>query len=351
VVHVRAPSATFWDFGRDYYGSYVDQDVVDAMIDQGVMELTGAFSVAEAWRVLVRGYVPGRAIAVKVNFNNCLWCDPRVTNCEDWQLKTDALIHPVNAVIRGLALAYPDFDPADVWVYDATIGRRPPVSQRRIPQRFKDGCRYPGVRFFDQGCSESASYDSADATAWVAWNNPQFVQPPPPVRVTDVLVNATYVINVPMLKRHIGSGVTLSFKNHFGSIAECYRLHPWVSREAPHYSGVDYSPLVDLYRNPSIVGKTVLTIGDGLFGNWDGNERKSRPWRTFGDQAPNSLFLATDPVALDSVMADLLDAERTLLGMARDYLAYAEGVGLGIHERGDPWGSGYGRIDYRYVHL
>jgi len=74
VVHVHSTQATFWDFGNNYYGDYVDQDTVNAMVDRGVMELTGAPSLAQAWRILVPNYAPGKAIAIKVNFNNCWSC-------------------------------------------------------------------------------------------------------------------------------------------------------------------------------------------------------------------------------------------------------------------------------------
>jgi len=74
VVHVRSTQATFWDFGNNYYGDYVDQDTVNAMVDRGVMELTGAPSLAQAWRILVPNYAPGKAVAIKVNFNNCWSC-------------------------------------------------------------------------------------------------------------------------------------------------------------------------------------------------------------------------------------------------------------------------------------
>ena len=73
MVHVHSTDATFWDFGSDYYGSFVDQDVVNEMVDRGVMELTGASSVAEAWQELVPGYQSEKAIAIKVNFNNSFY--------------------------------------------------------------------------------------------------------------------------------------------------------------------------------------------------------------------------------------------------------------------------------------
>jgi hypothetical protein len=118
VVHVHAASATAWNYGSSYYGDYVDQSVVNDMLDQALCTLTGAATAAAAWRALMPGYQAGQGIAIKANFNNCYWCNP---GTESYHLYTDALIHPVNAAIRGLAAAFDDFDPADVWIYDATV--------------------------------------------------------------------------------------------------------------------------------------------------------------------------------------------------------------------------------------
>ncbi|MEJ5308887.1 MAG: DUF362 domain-containing protein [Anaerolineae bacterium] len=346
VVHVHSNNATNWDYGNSYYGNYVNQSVVNTMVDRGVMDLTGAASVAQAWQTLVPGYVPGKAIAIKVNFNNCWWCDKCVTSCEDWEIAIDALIHPINAVARGLLAAYPSFDVHDIWVYDATYAGQP----RQIPQRFKDGCQYPGVRFLDESCSEKAAYTSTDPTAAIIWHNPPDIGTPPSSKVTDVLVNATYLINMPIMKKHL-MGVTLSFKNHFGSIADCAPLHDWIANDGPHNGGTRYNPLVDIYRNVHILGKTVLTIGDALFGNWKDNISKPSPWSTFGNAAPNSLLFSTDPVAIDCVMSDLIKAETWMFDHYDDYLVYAAACGLGVYELGDPWGSGYQQIDYLKVEV
>jgi len=345
VVHVHSTQATFWDFGNNYYGDYVDQDTVNAMVNRGVMELTGAPSLAHAWRILVPNYAPGKAIAIKVNFNNCWSCSQG-----QWAGETiNALIHPINSVIRGLLQTYPNFQTNDIWVYDATKGPNPAIDARMIPQHFKDGCLYPGVRFFDGGCNEMVGYTSGDPTAHIIWHNPGGIPTPPNAQVTDVLVNATYVINMPIMKAHGGTQVTLSFKNHFGSIANCAPLHKWMW--GSHYAGTTYNPMVDIYRNPHILGKTVLTIGDGLFGNWVDNIGKPLRWSTFGNSAPNSLFFATDPVVVDCVMSDFIDAEGFLNENADDYLEYAASMGLGTYERGDPWGSGYNQIDYVKIEL
>ncbi|MBN1178445.1 MAG: DUF362 domain-containing protein [Anaerolineae bacterium] len=355
VVHVHSTLATHWDFGDDYYGNFVDQPAVDAMVDEGVIALTGASSLAQAWQTLLPGYAPGKAIAIKVNLNNSLYCEQCTVDCEEWRLKIDALVHPINGIIRGLKVAYPNFAHNDVWVFDASPGPDPPVSLRKIPDRFIDACPYAGVRYFDQGCCEPATFATSDPSAWVSFYPPAGTPLPPAQKITDVLVAATYVINIPILKRHGGAGVSLSFKNHFGSIDNCPPLHDWTCFNWPAaYYSSSYNPLVDLYLNPHIGGKTVLTIGDGLFGDRIGNVYKPSPWETFGDDAPNSLFFSTDPVALDCVMCDFLNAEGYQGGIypnSDDYLRLAAAAGLGTFERGDPWGAGYSIIDYEWIEL
>jgi hypothetical protein len=112
--------------------------------------------------------------------------------------------------------------------------------------------------------------------------------------------------------------------------------------------------MVDIYCNPNIRNKTVLILADALFGDRTSNHSAPTRWTTFGNQAPNSLLFATDPVAIDCVMCDLLDAENPGGAMARqaNYLVYAQTRGLGTFERGNPWGgAGYTKINYQKVEL
>lgn len=330
VIHVHDSDATYWNFGSSYYGNYVRQDVVNNMVDQGVRALTGAGSVAQAWQSLIPDYEPGKAIAIKVNFNNA-W------SCDDSDNAIDALIHPVNAVVRGLKQM--GVAEEDVWVYDA---------MRWIPHRFVNGCLY-GVRFFDRTddeCREAAGWSSSDPVTF----NPPSDPVPPSMRVPDVLVNAAYLINMPIMKTHDCAGVTLGFKNHFGSINNPGALHEYMCIGWSLFR-TDYSPLIDVYQSQHIGGKTVLTIGDGLFGAPTGYTGPPTRWATFGNAAPNSLFFSTDPVAVDCVMYDLLAAETTIKDNADSYLSLAADAGLGIFEHGDPWGSGYSTIDYVKIEL
>jgi uncharacterized protein (DUF362 family) len=166
--------------------------------------------------------------------------------------------------------------------------------------------------------------------------------------VTDVLVNATYVINIPIFKAHMtGAGLTLGFKNHQGSHNNPSALHPYIFPGGIYFRA-DYNPLVDLNRNLNIGAKTVLTIGDGLFAGNAWNS-PALAMQTFGGKPPNSLFFSTDPVAIDCVMYDFLDAEWQLNADAGNYLRLASEAGMGVYERGDPWGKGYVLIDYQKI--
>ncbi len=159
---------------------------------------------------------------------------------------------------------------------------------------------------------------------------------------------------MPILKKHGSHPVTLGFKNHFGSLDNLGgdgddNPHPYISPGDPRYDP-NFSPLVDIYANPNIAGKTALTVGDGLLGA-PSVAAIPAPWEnTFGGAA-NSLLFARDSVAIDCVMCDLLRAEWGLNEAAYDYLRLAERRGLGTFERGEPWGSGYGRLQYVRVEL
>ncbi|MBN1659123.1 MAG: DUF362 domain-containing protein [Anaerolineae bacterium] len=312
----------------------MNQDVMHEMVDQGLMALTATASVADAWQALLPNYQPGQGIAIKVNLNNAFQC-----NDADGQI--DALIQPVNSIVRGLKQI--GVLETDVWVYDA---------KRAIPYRLVAGSEYDDIQYYGRlPCGHgTATFNSNDPHAYVTFSPPPGIPLPPPIKVSDVLIEATYLIDMPIMKTHAGTGITLSFKNHLGTIDEPAELHDYAGLNGPYFRS-DYSVLVDLYRNPHILGKTILILGDGLFAAKDNNTAPPSPWQTFGNQVPNSLFFATDPVAMDCVMCDFLSAEVAIPAAADDYLLVASDAGLGVFERGDPWGSGYNLIDYLAIEL
>lgn len=329
VVHTHSSLATNWDYATGWYGDYVNQAVVDRMTDRGVMDLTGALTRADAWRALIPGYTAGQKVAIKINLNNA--------GCTDADQVIDALPQPVISVIRGLkAIGVPEHD---IWVYDAS---------RPMPSRLvnKIVVLYPGVQF------DSSVSICSTALGFSASERVHFDVPPGRV-ITDrpicaALVQASYLINMPIMKKHSMAGVTLGFKNHFGSIEACDLAHWTVNLGDGDYLA-SYNGLVDIYNNKHFKGKTVLTVGDGLYGARINNysEVPSR-WPTFGNQSPNSLFFSRDPVAIDCIMVDFLAAEGGVPSSSDDYLKLAQASGLGVYERRDA-SQQYHTIDYRRI--
>lgn len=347
VIHMHAPNVTNWDFNSSlYYGRTqspgvvgVNQGVVDAMVDRGVTELVGMplSAVVEAWKALLPNYTAGQVVAIKVNLNNSF-------SCATSGAAADAIAQPINAVVRGLKLRGVRYQ--DIVVYDAI---------RAFPDRVYQELTDQNIQIHDSsGCHGSmTTFNSSDPHAVI-----QFYPPSGSLdttRVSDSLINAAYLINMPIMKGHSLAGVTLGFKNHFGTTNDPGHMHDYVSTS---YRQIDvYDALVDLYSNPHIRDKTVLTIGDGIYGSRQTQGSSPTPWATFGNQAPCSLFFSADPVAVDCVMHDLLKAERTSAqpGTSNSYLNLAANAGLGLFESGDPWqlpyGAGYSKISYKRIEL
>jgi uncharacterized protein (DUF362 family) len=328
VVHVHSSDATAWDYATGWHGDHVNQLEVSRMVNRGLMALTGTASRAAAWQALIPSYAPGQRVAIKVNLNNA-------GSTGDSDNVIDALIEPVNAVIRGLLEL--GVAASDIWVYDAV---------RSIPDRFLNGCDYPGVQFSGRDVNAQGFSDTEQVT---------FAHPSvPDQRLSQVLADARYLINMPIMKKHSHADVTLAFKNHFGTIERCWEVHGPTFPGSASYSP-DYNPLVEIYQHPHVVGKTVLTVGDGLYGSRGDQSSEPAPWTTFGDQAPNSLFFATDPVAIDCVMYDFLEAEAGVPDTGDDYLVLAAQEGLGVFEHRGAGSSGpedwYSLIDYVYHDL
>ncbi len=342
VVHLYAPSVTNWDFNNShYYGRTqasgvvgVSQPVVDAMVDRGVTALLGLqpTAVTEAWNRLTPDYVAGDKIAIKINLNNSFNCNSTVT-------AIDAIAQPLNAVVRGLKLR--GVRDQDIIVYDAV---------RSFPTRLYTELANQNIMVYDDSACRgyTATFSSSDPDAVVQFHPPSGSLPS--VRINDMLIQAKYLINMPIMKGHPIAGVTLGFKNHFGSTNNPSGMHAYVDTD---YAQINqYDALVDLNANPHILNKTVLVLADGIYGSRQYQNTPPERWSTFGNASPCSLFFSADPVAVDCVMHDLLKAERGASQPATSnaYLRLAESAGMGIFEAGNPWqlpfGSGYTKIAY-----
>jgi uncharacterized protein (DUF362 family) len=134
------------------------------------------------------------------------------------------------------------------------------------------------------------------------------------------------MINMALLRPHGMAGVTLTAKNHFGSVHfpndggwSPKVLHNSVLRNQPMKA---YNALVDLVGHRHLGGKTMLFVLDGLY-TAEHNEGNVFKWASFDDHWASSLMMSQDPVAIDSVALDLLASEpraTQVRGNADNYL-------------------------------
>lgn len=127
------------------------------------------------------------------------------------------------------------------------------------------------------------------------------------------MVESTYLINMALLKGHEITGITLNAKNHFGSIQWPFKEHDHSTVSQYKANEGAYSALVDLMGCPNLGGKTLLNIVDGLYGMQTnvGAPRKDRDsWDdVFGGGWSSCYLMSQDPVAIECVCLDLLQAE------------------------------------------
>ncbi len=136
------------------------------------------------------------------------------------------------------------------------------------------------------------------------------------------------VINIPAFKHHGGPFITMALKNlAFGSLTNCPRGHFFLERF-----------ISEVCAFPPLRDKVVLNVMDGLRGQYD---RGPVPAPQFVWPLER-LYVASDPVALDSVGFEVLLAKQIEAGRLpaaradevrkKHYgLAVAENLGLGVH--------------------
>jgi len=136
----------------------------------------------------------------------------------------------------------------------------------------------------------------------------------------------TKLINVPILKQHGVSGVSLCLKNiAFGSVNNTVRFHP---------NPINCDPAIgEICSMPVIKEKLVLNILDGLRGCYDGGPG----YKPEGVWEYNSLLFSVDPVALDRVGMQIIEDKRkeakleSITSLAK-HIAKSSRLGLGTND-------------------
>jgi uncharacterized protein (DUF362 family) len=337
VVWVRDARSARWSGDREsvtdqwWMDKSTDQARVDAMLSRVLKQVTGAATDEEAWRIIFRYYgeQPGRErkyrageiVAVKVNMNNSKPVVP--TNLVNVSPQVGL------AMVRQL-VRHAGVEPKNILVYDA---------QRNLWPGFMNQIwnEYGEVRFVQRDAPDPehqkhpafGAIHGLEQAEWVLgqsystdhFDNARYI----PRQVME----ARYIVNVALVKGHSypyaaaeggdegQTGVTLSAKNHFGSIKGPGELHSIINTNqggTPHA----YSPLVDLSAGPNLGKKTIFYVLDGLY---CARRHMSYPLHfpnaPFFNRVepyantdwPASLLGSLDGVALDSVGLDILYAQ------------------------------------------
>ena len=133
----------------------------------------------------------------------------------------------------------------------------------------------------------------------------------------------TKIINIPVFK-NTGNGISMATKNlGYGAICNTSRLH----------KPLFFDVCTEVLAFPAVRDKLVLNITDGLRAQYDGGPGPLAQATYF----LNTLFFASDPIALDMTCHNLLLQKRKEMNVKvnehpkySEYLRYAQRLGLGI---------------------
>jgi uncharacterized protein (DUF362 family) len=362
VSWVRDPDSTSWDGANGCWwdDANTNQTVVDRMTARALRDLSGAKSEREAWDALFRhfnrthslgnaGYRPGEKIVIKINANQ--------DRSPEWGKSAPASFgppfrkalngmpspHVVYSLVSSL-ISQGGVPGEDITVFDV-CGRRN-IGQP-IYGRFKSSLdpRMRAVKFLvgmDYGLPGRIAPTPDD-------RNPiRFSKAGvPPAYLPQQVTSARYMVNVALLRGHGMAGITLTAKNHFGSIYfpsdggwSPRLLHNMAMRSQPMGA---YNPLVDLIGHRHLGGKTVLYMLDGLY-SAEHNEGNVIRFASLGDDWASSLLMSQDPVAIDSVGLDILRNEPRATQVRGNADNYVHEAALAAHPPSgtvyDPEGDG-----------
>ena len=306
VAWVYAPNTATWDGENGFWfdDRWNNQDNCDRMMRQSLFTLTGKTDEKEAWTALFswfntnRGkenltYRAGEKIAVKINQNNTYSHD----DSEEINTSPQMVLSLLKSLIKELGVPQ-----EQITVFDAS---------RFITNYLYNKCasEFPHVNYVDNSGGDGriqATY-VPDAISYSADNG----------KLADGLATcleeADYVINMAILKGHVGQGVTLCAKNWYGSVSihSDWRKNFHDNFNQDREGKAKYMTFVDFMGHKYTGGKTLVYFIDGLYGSQNVNGKPSGKWNLtpFNGDWPNSLFASQDPVAIDAVGLDFLSSE------------------------------------------
>jgi uncharacterized protein (DUF362 family) len=270
VVSARSPTCI------DEVKDKVHLAAVREMMDRGMRQLTGEASAQRAWRRFIS---PSDSVGIKVN---CVG-RPKVVSSPE----------VVAEIVRNLTEL--GVKPSQICIYDRFAERLHEMNyDLHVPQ----GVQIHGaeltrgsIRYYDPATYVEVDFFGEDDTR---------------SEMIAMISKFTKIINVPNMKDHGAAGVTGCLKNiAYGSFSNMDRSHRF--RQTHTYSFVGRLAAVEPVRS-----RTVLQIMDGLRGVWHGGPTALNPRFVF---YPKQMMFGTDPVAIDRLMLEVIEAKRKAEGV------------------------------------
>ena len=322
VVWNYNSQATSWDGESNFWwdDQNTDQKVVKNMWDQSLKRLTAKNTTEKAWESLFKhfnekknknhqNYQENERIAIKLNLNTN-------KSHNDKDNEVDLSPQMVFVIVDSL-IQEAEVVPENIYLYDAS---------RPLANKFynKVSKKYPEVNFVDNNGQNGRKKVEVDKSAPIYYTGIDRKQPD---YLPKCVVEADYLINLASLKKHSLAGMTVTAKNHFGSIYND-QYGSWTPSHL--HQGIDArsrkmgrpNPLVSLMGHKDLGGKTLLYIVDGLYGGMNQQSVSPHRWsmEPFNGDWSSSIFISQDPVAIDSVAFDFLRTETDLLNYTENYL-------------------------------
>lgn len=239
----------------------VDPTIAREMLTTAMLNLTGTSTPDQAWKSLFK---PDDVVGIKVNALG----------------GRKIATHPgvVNAVIAGLTTA--GIPEENIIVWDR-------LTRELEKAGYTINTSNRGVKCF----GTDKRYDP----------EPEIIGSVGSCFSSILSSRCTALINIPVLKDHDLSGVSLSLKNFYGAIHNPNKYH---DNNCDPY-------IADLNTHPYIRDKLRLIVCDGLTMQYQGGPSYKPQWsRTYC-----TLLLSRDPVAIDRIATQLIEEERRKRGL------------------------------------
>ncbi|MFN8240505.1 MAG: DUF362 domain-containing protein [Bacteroidales bacterium] len=306
VIWAHDRKVTSWDgkTGNWWDDNVVSQAECNKMLLGSLVALTSEKSEKRAWKALFThfniekrgrksGYTAGEKIAIKINTNNTYsHKDSEEINATP-QMVYALLSSLINEGLVGQA---------NITVFDAS---------RHITDNIFNKCHaaFPDVKFVDNiGGDGRIKSEYIDNAIPYSVDNGKLA-----TGLARCAVEADYLINMALLKGHVGQGVTLCAKNFYGvtSINKDWRKNFHDNFNQDRTGKATYLTFVDYMAHPDLGRKTMLYLIDGVYGSKLVNGPPGPKWNMapFNNYWGCTLLVSQDPVAIDAVGLDFIRTE------------------------------------------